>query len=412
MPGLTDAWIIDAVRTPRAIGKVGRGAFAQMHPQRLLASVLRALRDRNSLVTAEVDDVVVGCAVPVGRQGNDIARMAVLDAGWDTRASGITVSRFCGSGMSAVNLGAAGIMCGMEDVVVAGGIEMMSYLATLGPPEPIDSGNQHLRKLHPQVHQGICADLVATLEGATREDLDRLGAESQQRAADAISGGHFSRSVSPVLDDDGAIVLDREQFARPGTTVEALAALQPAFAGYMDMPIDDTGVTSRQLIQRVYPDLQMNHVHHAGNSSGVVDGAAAVLLVSPDHARSRGWRPRARIRAMANAGGDPVQMLNEPGPAARKALRKAGMQTRDIDLYEVNEAFAVVPWKFMRDLEIDPSICNVNGGAIALGHPIGATGAVLIGTLLDELERRNLGTGLATMCAAGGMAPAIVIERV
>jgi acetyl-CoA C-acetyltransferase len=406
-----EAWIIDAVRTPRAIGKIGKGAYAHLHPQRLLASPLQALRERNSLVTADVDDVIVGCATPALAQGNDIARMAVLDAGWDSKAAGITVSRFCGSGISAVQMAAASIMAGMEDVVVAGGIEMMSYVASLGAPQPIDSGNRHLRELQPQPHQGISADLVATLEGATRDELDRLAVESQRRAAAAIDAGYFRRSLSPVLDEHGGVVLDEEQYPRRGTTLAALSKLEPAFAKSMDAPIDGTGTTNRQLLARAYPGLEIDHVHHAGNSSGVVDGAAVMLLCSPAYARKHGWKPRARVRAMANVAGDPVQMLNEPGPAARKVLRKAGMQTGDIDLYEVNEAFAVVTWKFMRDLNIDPAICNVNGGAIALGHPIGATGCMLIGTVLDELERRGLGTGLATMCAAGGMAPAIIVER-
>jgi len=409
---LAEAWIIDAVRSPRGIGKLGKGALAHFHPQRLLASPLKALRDRNGLATAEVDDVIIGCATPVLKQGNDIGRMAVLDAGWDMRAGGITVSRFCGSGISAVHIAAASIMSGMEDLVIAGGVEMMSYVSSLGEPQPIDSGNVHLRARYPQPHQGISADLVATLEGAAREDLDRLSAESQRRTATAIEKGYFSRSLTPVLDDDGNVVLDREQYPRPGTTVESLSKLKPAFAEMMDVRVDDTGTTNRQLIGHAFPDLRIRHVHHAGNSSGVVDGAAAILLASPGYAKAQGWTPRARVRAMANAAGDPVLMINEPGPAARKAIRRAGMDVRDIDLYEVNEAFAVVPWKFMRDLDIDPAICNVNGGAIALGHPIGATGCMLIGTLLDELERRGLGTGLVTMCAAGGMAPAIIIERI
>lgn len=409
---MNEAWIVDAVRTPRGIGKVGKGALTHMHPQRLLAAPLKALAQRNALKTEDVDDVIVGCGTQVFKQGNDIARMAVLDAGWSPAAGGITVSRFCGSGISAFNMAAASIMAGVDDCVVAGGVEMMSYIFGLGVLQAMDSGNEHLRSMYPQPHQGISADMIATLEGASREALDQLSVESQRRAGIAIQNGYFSRSVVPVVADDGRVVLDREEYPRPSTTLEGLAALRPAFAELIDMPIDESGATSRQMIEKVYPNVRINHVHHAGSSSGVVDGAAAILLCSPDFARRQGWTPRARVRAMANAGGDPVLMLNEPGPAARKVLANAGMGTDDIDLYEVNEAFAVVAWKFIRDLGLDPETVNVNGGAIALGHPIGATGCILIGTVLDELERRGLGTGLVTMCTGGGMAPAVIIERV
>jgi acetyl-CoA C-acetyltransferase len=288
---------------------------------------------------------------------------------------------------------------------------MMSYTATQGGGT-MDAGNLHLRDLHPQWHQGICADVIATLEGITREELDGLALESQRRADHAIRNGHFSRSLAPVYNDDGTLALDHEEFPRPKTTAEALAALPAVFSKFMPAPIDETGETFDQLVKRTYPDLRINHVHHAGNSSGVVDGSACVLLASPEYAKTQGWKPRARVRAMANMGGSPTLMLNEPGPAARKVLKRAGMTLDDIDLIEINEAFAVVAFKFMRDLEVDPAKCNVNGGAIALGHPIAATGSILIGTVLDELERRGLGTGLVTMCAAGGMAPAIIIERI
>jgi acetyl-CoA C-acetyltransferase len=294
--------------------------------------------------------------------------------------------------------------------VVAGGVEMMSFTATL-PPGMLDAGNLHLRELHPQPHQGVCADVIATLEGATRDDVDRLALASQQRAARAIAGGHFAKSLVPVLNDDGTVALDHDEYPRPQTTLEGLAKLPAVFSNFMAMPVDGTGETFDDLVRRTHPDLTINHVHHAGNSSGVVDGSAALLLASPDYAKRQGWKPRARVVAMANAAGSPELMLNEPVPAARKVLAKAGMGLADIDLVEVNEAFAVVAWKFMRDLDVDPEKVNVNGGAIALGHPIAATGSMLIGTVLDELERRGLGTGLVTMCAAGGMAPAIVIER-
>jgi acetyl-CoA C-acetyltransferase len=406
-----EAWIIDAVRTPRGIGKQGKGALAHLHPQRLAATVLRALKERNDLDTSEVDDVIWGCSAQVGRQGACIGRMSVLDAGWDTKASGVTLDRFCGSGITSVNLAAASLMSGMEDCVVAGGVEMMSFTATL-PPGLLDAGNLHLRDLHPQPHQGVCADVIATLEGITRDEVDGLALESQKRADRAIENGHFSKSVVPVYNDDGTPALGHEEFPRPQTTAEGLAKLPAVFANFMNMPVDETGETFDQLVRRAFPDIKINHVHHAGNSSGVVDGSAGLLLASPDFARGKGWKPRARVVAMANAAGSPELMLNEPVPAARKVLAKAGMSLDDIDLFEVNEAFAVVAYKFMRDLAIDPAKVNVNGGAIALGHPIAATGSILIGTALDELERRGLSTALITMCAAGGMAPAIIIERI
>ncbi|MBM4243202.1 MAG: acetyl-CoA C-acyltransferase [Deltaproteobacteria bacterium] len=405
-----EAWIIDAVRTPRGIGKPGKGALSHLHPQRLGAAVLTALRERNDIRTEEVDDVIWGCSAQVGKQGTCIGRMSALDAGWSTLASGMTLDRFCGSGITVANLAAASIMSGMEDLVVAGGVEMMSFTGQL-PPAMLDAGNLHLRDLHPQPHQGVCADVIATLEGATRDDVDAIALESQRRAAVALEGGYFARSVVPVHNDDGSMALERDEYPRPQTTREGLAKLPTVFSSFMNMAVDEAGETFAQLVRRSYPDLKINHVHHAGNSSGVVDGAAALLLASPDYARAQGWKPRARIRAMANVAGSPELMLNEPVPAARKVLKKAGMSLADIDLFEINEAFAVVAWKFMRDLELDPAKCNVNGGAIALGHPIAATGSILIGTVLDELERRGLGTGLVTMCAAGGMAPAVIIER-
>ena len=405
------AWIIDAVRTPRGVGKQGKGGLAHLHPQRLGATVLAALEERNGINTEEVDDILWGCSAQVGKQGACIGRMSALDAGWSTKAGAVTLDRFCGSGITTVNLAAASIMSGMEDLVVAGGVEMMSFTATL-PQGLLDAGNLHLRDLHPQPHQGVCADVIATLEGATREELDKLGLESQRRAARAIEGGWFDRSVVPVHNEDGTLALGHDEFPRPQTTLEGLAKLPAVFANFMAMPVDATGETFDQLVRRSFPDIVINHVHHAGNSSGVVDGSAGLLLASPDYAKAQGWKPRARIVAMANVAGSPELMLNEPVPAARKVLAKAGMTLDDIDLFEINEAFAVVAWKFMRDLGLDPDKCNVNGGAIALGHPIAATGSILIGTVLDELERRGLSTGLVTMCAAGGMAPAIIIERI
>jgi acetyl-CoA C-acetyltransferase len=406
--------IIDACRTPRGIGKVGKGALAHLHPQHLAATVLKALAERNDLNTAEVDDVIWGTSSQVGKQGADLGRMAALDAGYDIRSSGVTLDRFCGSGITTVNMAAASIMSGMEDLVIAGGTEMMSYTATArgDGPTMMDRGNLHLRAMHPQSHQGICADAIATLEGISREDVDALALESQKRAAIAMSEGRFDRSLVPVYNEDGSVALDREEFPRPQTTAEALAGLKPSFPAIADVELDETGTTFRKLIQQKYTDLDFNHVHHAGNSSGVVDGAGGLLLASPSYAEKHGLKARARIVAFANMGDCPTLMLNAPVPAARKVLEKAGLTKDDIDLWEINEAFAVVAEKFQRDLDLDRDKVNVNGGAIALGHPIGATGSILIGTLLDELERRDLKRGLVTMCAAGGMAPAIIIERV
>ena len=406
-----EAWIIDTARTPRGIGKQGKGALAHLHPQHLGATVLKALEARNNLNTAEVDDVIWGTSSQKGKQGACLGRMSLLLAGWNTAASGVTLDRFCGSGITSVNLAAASIMAGMEDCVVAGGTEMMSYTATQGGGL-LDAGNMSLRDLHPQWHQGICADLIATLEGISREDVDGLAYQSQQRAKVAIEENRFAKSVVPVYNEDGTLALDHEEFPRPQTTLEGLSQLPAVFENFMGMPVDEIGETFDQLVKRSYPDVKINHVHHAGNSSGVVDGSAAILLASPEYAKAQGWTPRAKIRAMANAAGSPQLMLNEPVPAAKKVLKKAGMNLSDIDLFEINEAFSVVAFKFIRDLGLDPAQVNVNGGAMALGHPIAATGSVLIGTILDELERQDKATGLVTMCAAGGMAPAIIIERV
>ena len=408
-----EAWIIDACRTPRGIGRQGKGALADMHPQHLAASVLKALAERTGMQTADVDDIIWGVSTQAGRQGRDLARMAALDAGYDVRASGVSIDRFCGSGITSVNMAAASIMAGMADLAIAGGTEMMSYTASIADPRSpfLDAGNSRLRARHPQSHQGVCADAIATLEAISREDLDALALESQRRADHAIRNGHFSRSLVPVYRADGSLALDREEFPRPQTTAEGLAALKPAFEAMANAPLNDEGETYAGLIRQVYPDLTIRHVHHAGNSSGVVDGAAALLLASPDYARAHGLAPRARVLAMANMGDSPTLMLNAPVPAARKVLAKAGLRIEDIDLFEINEAFAVVAEKFIRDLRLDRDRVNVNGGAMALGHPIGATGSILIGTILDELERRDLRRGLVTMCAAGGMAPAIIVER-
>ncbi|MBV9812764.1 MAG: acetyl-CoA C-acetyltransferase [Acetobacteraceae bacterium] len=412
---MEDVWIIDTVRTPRGIGKAGKGALADLHPQHLLATVLKALQQRNDIKTEEVDDVIAGCSTEVGKQGACIGRMSQLLAGWSSASTGLTIDRFCGSSLTAVNLGAMGIGSGMQDCVVAGGVEMMSYTA-MAPREPgpplVDGGNKVLREMYPTPNVGIAADVIASLEGFTREDVDKLGAESQRRAAIALAEGRFNRSVVPVYKENGEIALDHEEYPRPQTTLESLSALKPAFAAVYEAPLDEEGLSFRKIVESRFPDLKVNHIHHAGNSSGVVDGASGVLLASPEYAKAQGWKPRAKVRAVADAGDRPELILNAPVPAAKKALKKAGMDLKDIDLFEVNEAFAVVPLKFMRDLDIDPEMVNVNGGACALGHPIGATGAMLLGTLLDELERRDLAAGLVTMCAAGAMAPAVIIERV
>jgi acetyl-CoA C-acetyltransferase len=417
---MSEAYIIDAVRTPRGIGKPGKGALSHLHPQHLGATVLRALKERNDLNTAEVDDVIFSTSTQKGKQGGDLGRMAALAAGYDITASGVTLDRFCGGGITAVNLAAAQVMSGMEDLVIAGGVEMMSYTTTIAAEEAaaglkplgMGAGNAALQKLHPQSHQGVCGDAIAAMEGITREAVDALGLESQRRADAAIREGRFARSLVTVHNEDGSVALDHEEFPRPQTTAEGLAGLKASFDVIADVSIFADGTTFRQAINQRYPDLKWTGVHHAGNSSGVVDGAAALLLASKAYAEAHGLKPRARIVATANIGDCPTLMLNAPVPAARKVLAKAGLTIDDIDLWEINEAFAVVAEKFIRDLKLDRDKVNVNGGACALGHPIGATGSMLIGTVLDELERRDLRRGLVTMCAAGGMAPAIIIERV
>lgn len=417
---MSEAYIIDAVRTPRGIGKKGKGALANMHPEHLAATVLKALKERNDLNTAEVDDVIWGTSGTLGLQGGDIGRMAALDADYDVRASGVSLNRFCGSGLTATNFAAAQIMSGMEDLVVAGGSEMLSYVNDFGmklreaglSAGGMGVGNPRLQAKRPQTNQGVAADAIAAIEGISREELEQFGLESQRRAGIAIREGRFAKSTITVRDDDGNVILDHEEYPRPDTTAEQLADLKPAFEMFLNMPSQPGGLTYGQLVNQVYPDVEIKPIHHAGISSGVVDGAAAILLASKEYADKHGLKPRARIVAMANVGDCPTLMLNAPVPAAKKVLAKAGLTKDDIDVWEVNEAFAVVTEKFVRDLGIDRAKLNPNGGAIALGHPIGATGAILIGTALDELERIRGRYALITMCAAGGMAPAIIIERV
>ena len=417
---MTEAYIVDAVRTPRGIGKVGKGSLANEHPQHLAATVLKAIAERNKLDTATVDDVIWSTSSQEGKQAGDLGRMAALDAGYDVTSSGMTLDRFCGGGITSVNLAASQVMSGMADCVVAGGTEMMSLTAEqtkakmqagFEPPR-MGAGNARLQASHPQSHQGVCGDAIASMEGFTREELDAVGYRSQQRAAKALEEGRFDKSVVPVVDDDGNTILAKDEFPRPETTMDTLAQLEPSFAKLADVPLDKEGTTFRSLINQKYPDLEIEHFHHAGNSSGVVDGAAAVLVCSKEYCEKHGLTPRAKIVQTANMGDDPTLMLNAPVPAAKRVLERAGLSVDDIDLFEINEAFAVVAAKFVRDLGLDWDKVNVNGGAIALGHPIGATGSMLVGTMVDELERQDKKRGLVTMCAGGGMAPAIIIERV
>ncbi|MEQ1549897.1 acetyl-CoA C-acetyltransferase [Sphingorhabdus sp.] len=416
---MAEAYIIDAVRTPRGVGKPGKGALSHLHPQHLAATVLKAIKDRNNLDTSTVDDIIWSTSSQNGKQGGDMGRMAALAAGYDISASGTTLDRFCGGGITSVNLAAATVMSGMEDCVIAGGTEMMSFTAAYGAelanagikPLGMGSGNAALDAIHPQSHQGICGDAIASMEGITREELDALALSSQEKAARAIREGRFDHSVVTVYNEDGTVALDHEEFPRPETTAEGLAALKPSFAGIADFDLGG-GNSFRNQINRRYPDLKIEHFHHAGNSSGVVDGAAALLITSKDYADKNGLKPRGKIVAYANIGDCPTLMLNAPVPAAKKVLEKAGLKVEDIDVWEINEAFAVVAEKFIRDLHLDRDKVNINGGACALGHPIGATGSILIGTALDELERSGGRYGLITMCAAGGMAPAVIIERI
>ena len=416
---MAEAYIIDAVRTPRGVGKPGKGALSHLHPQHLAATVLKAIKERNNLDTATVDDIIWSTSTQKGKQGGDLGRMAALAAGYDTKASGTTLDRFCGGGISSVNFATATVMSGMEDCVIAGGTEMMSYTSALGAAEAnagikplgMGSGNAALNEIHPQSHQGVCGDAIAAREGIGRHELDALALVSQERADRAIREGRFDKSLITVYNDDGSVALDHEEFPRPETTAEGLAGLKASFDGIADFDLGG-GTTFRKQIQRRYPELEWKGVHHAGNSSGVVDGAAAILITSKEYADKHGLKPRARIVAYANQGDDPTLMLNAPVPAAQKVLEKAGLTTADIDVWEINEAFAVVAEKFIRDLKLDRDKVNINGGACALGHPIGATGSILIGTALDELERSGGRYGLVTMCAAGGMAPAIIIERI
>ncbi|MFW5875510.1 MAG: acetyl-CoA C-acetyltransferase [Myxococcota bacterium] len=409
-----EAYIIDAVRSPRGRGKPGKGALSGIHPQEVLAQTLNFLADKTHLDKADVEDLVIGCVSEAGEQGACIARQALLTAGWPYEATGVTLNRFCGSGLQAVNFGAMGVMSGTQDLVVAGGVESMSRCPMGSDGGGIDGNNEILRQKVTQVPQGISADLIATREGFTRNDVDQFAVESQQRAEVAQKEGWFDRSLFPVKDPKtGEVVLDKDEHPRAGTTLESLGQLKPSFEQMGAMAMGPNGETLDELALKVYPDTRkIDHVHTAGNSSGIVDGAGVVLLASKAYADRKGLAPRARIRSMATVGAEPVIMLTAPTPASKRALDKAGMEPKDIDLWEINEAFATVPLQTMRNLGVDRAKVNMAGGAIALGHPLGGTGAMLLGTAVDEMERRGLGTALVTLCIGGGMGIATVLERV
>jgi len=401
---MSEAIIYDAVRTPRGKGKKD-GTLHQISPVHLVGNLFDAVRERNDLDTSQVDDVVLGCVTPVGEQGADIARTAVLYAGWDEKVAGVTQSRFCASGLESVNMAAMKVKSGWEDLVLAGGVESMSRW-----PMGSDGGAM---AMDPRVNdkmgfapQGIGADLIATMEGFDRDAVDEYAVQSHQRAAKAREEGRFSKSVVPVKDLNGLTVLDYDETIRPDTNKEGLAGLKPSFEQMGQMGYDDVALSKYTTVESI------NHVHHAGNSSGIVDGAALVLVGSEQKGKDLGLKPRARVVSTAVTGTDPTIMLVGPGPASKKALDKAGMTAKDIDLFEVNEAFAAVVLRAARDLDIDLDKVNVNGGAIAMGHPLGATGAILLGTVVDELERQDKNTALITLCVGGGMGIAAVVERV
>ena len=411
---MTTSYILDAVRTPRGRGKAGKGALSHLHPQELLGQVLRTLAQRGTFTADKVDDVTVGCVSQIGEQGANVARNAVLAAGWPDSVSAVSLNRFCGSGLQAINFAAMGVASGAMQLAVAGGVESMSRVPMGSDGAGQDGGNVRLRDRVFQIPQGISADLIATLYGLSRAELDAVALRSQQNAARAIAEQRFARSLFPVLDPHtGAAVLTRDEFPRADTTAEGLSALKPSFVALGESIAGPGGETLDQIALSAYPRAgAIQHLHTAGNSSGIVDGAAAVVVASESFVKETGARPRARIRAMATVGSEPLIMLTAPAPASQKALRLAGMEAGDIDLWEINEAFAGVVLQTIRALGIDPERVNVNGGAIALGHPLGATGAMLLGTAVDELERSGKQTALITMCIGGGQGIATIIERV
>ncbi len=402
---MPEAYIYDHIRTPRGKGRAS-GALHEITPIELTTQVLRALRDRAEMDTNLVDDVIMGCVTPVGEQGANIARVAAINAGYSEQVPGTQLNRFCASGLEAVNSAAAQVMSGMSQLVIGGGVESMSRVP-MGADGGAWGSDPNVAYHTYFAPQGIGADLIASRYGFSRDDVDAYAMESQRRAAHAWEQGHFSRSILPVRDSLGSVVLDRDEHMRPGTTMDDLAGLKPAFA----VPGEQFGFDSVAL-QR-YPDVErINHVHTGGNSSGIVDGAAGVLVGSKKIGRKLGLKPRARIRGFASIGSEPTIMLTGPAPSARRALKRCRMQQSDIDLFELNEAFASVVLRFMQDMEVPHEQINVNGGAIAMGHPLGATGAMVLGTALDEIERRDLNTALVTLCVGAGMGTATIIERV
>ncbi|WP_180077462.1 acetyl-CoA C-acetyltransferase [Acinetobacter sp. YH12251] len=401
---MSEAYIIDAIRTPRGKGKKD-GSLHAVKPISLLTGLLNELQNRHQFDTAAVDDIVLGCVTPIGDQGADIAKTAAIAAGWDNDVAGVQINRFCASGLEAVNMAAQKVRSGWEDLVVAGGVESMSRvpMGSDGGPWALDPETNMACDFIPQ---GIGADLIATIDGYSRAEVDAFAANSQQKAAAAQANGYFDQSVVPVKDKAGVTVLAKDEFIKPTTTAEGLGKLNPSFAMMGQMGFDAIALQK-------YPEVgAVNHVHHAGNSSGIVDGAAVVLLASEKAIKEQALKPRAKVLATALVGADPTIMLTGPAPAARKALAKAGLTIDDIDLFEVNEAFAAVVMRFITELKVDPAKVNVNGGAIALGHPLGATGAMILGTLMDELERQGKKRGLATLCVGGGMGIATIIELV
>lgn len=401
---MSEAYIIDAIRTPRGKGKKD-GSLYQVKPISLLTGLLNELQARHQFDTAKVDDIVLGCVTPIGDQGADIAKTAAITAGWDNDVAGVQINRFCASGLEAVNLAAQKVRSGWEDLVVAGGVESMSRvpMGSDGGPWALDPETNMACDFIPQ---GIGADLIATIDGYSRADVDQFAEQSQKKAAAAQANGYFNASVIPVKDKAGVVILDKDEFIKPTTTAEGLGKLNPSFATMGQMGFDAIALQK-------YPEVgAVHHVHHAGNSSGIVDGAAVVLIASEQAVKEQGLKPRAKVLATALVGADPTIMLTGPAPAARKALAKAGLTIDDIDLFEVNEAFAAVVMRFINEMKVDPAKVNVNGGAIAMGHPLGATGAMILGTLLDELERQGKKRGLATLCVGGGMGIATIIELV
>ncbi len=401
---MTECFIYDTVRTPRGKGRKD-GALHEVTALELGTQVLKNIRDRNKLDTSIVDDVVFGCVDPVGEQGSNIARIAVLNADYAESTAGVQINRFCASGLEACNMAAAQVMSGQSDMTIGGGVESMSRVG-MGASGGAWATDPSIAIKSYFTPQGIGADLIATLDGFSRDDVDAYSVESQKRAANAWKNGYFKKSVTPVKDINGLTILDRDEHMRPDTSMQSLASLQPSFAMPGEFAFDSVA-------QQRYPEVeQINHVHHAGNSSGIVDGAAAVLMGTKEAGRSQSLKPRARIRAFASIGSEPCIMLTGPALVTQKVLKRAGMTAKDIDLFELNEAFASVVMRFMKVLDIPHDKINVNGGAIAMGHPLGATGAMILGTVLDELERRNLNTALVTLCVGAGMGTATIIERV